>query len=213
MKNGAVTPLGCCFQSCDSRFGALCELSQQPCSDAQSIASPVQRAAPSGQQQVSPQNSILSFSFGLPRSVAGISCTLVSSAWFHSLLPHSLLSGSWIIIVFTIIGVVIVFDPLGGKKTFYLPDGVSRNLESSQSGQLLYNVKSSATRVWEKRIRLLCCCIVQDDDHRVAFTSIAELFRSYFSVRGRALLVFRESSAMVRFGMVLQFLPYLCTGH
>ncbi|KAM7007395.1 diacylglycerol lipase-beta [Passerculus sandwichensis] len=88
---------------------------------------------------------------------------------------------SWIIIIFTIIGVVIVFDPLGGKKTFYLPEGVSRNLESSHSGQLLYNVKSSATRVWEKRIRLLCCCIVQDDDHRVAFTSIAELFRSYFS--------------------------------
>ncbi|NXH91416.1 DGLB lipase, partial [Edolisoma coerulescens] len=88
---------------------------------------------------------------------------------------------SWIIIVFTIFGVVIVFDPLGGKKTFYLPEGVSRNLESSQSGQLLYNVKSSATRVWEKRIRLLCCCIVQDDDHRVAFTSIAELFRNYFS--------------------------------
>ncbi|XP_015498367.1 sn1-specific diacylglycerol lipase beta isoform X1 [Parus major] len=98
-----------------------------------------------------------------------------------SLLSHLLLSGSWIIIIFTIIGVVIVFDPLGGKKTFYLPDGVSRNLESSQSGQLLYNVKSSATRVWEKRIRLLCCCIVQDDDHRVAFTSIAELFRNYFS--------------------------------
>ncbi|NWR15846.1 DGLB lipase, partial [Emberiza fucata] len=88
---------------------------------------------------------------------------------------------SWIIIIFTIIGVVIVFDPLGGKKTFYLPEGVSRNLESSHSGQLLYNVKSSATRVWEKRIRLLCCCIVQDDDHRVAFTSIAELFRTYFS--------------------------------
>ncbi|NXU99624.1 DGLB lipase, partial [Cettia cetti] len=88
---------------------------------------------------------------------------------------------SWIIIIFTVLGVVIVFDPLGGKKTFYLPDGASRNLESSHSGQLLYNVKSSATRVWEKRIRLLCCCIVQDDDHRVAFTSIAELFRSYFS--------------------------------
>ncbi|XP_068002875.1 diacylglycerol lipase-beta isoform X1 [Melanerpes formicivorus] len=88
---------------------------------------------------------------------------------------------SWVIIIFTIIGVVIVFDPLGGKKTFYFTDGVNRNLESSQSGQLLYNVKSTATRVWEKRIRLLCCCIVQDDDHRVAFTSIAELFRTYFS--------------------------------
>ncbi|XP_071616745.1 diacylglycerol lipase-beta [Heliangelus exortis] len=88
---------------------------------------------------------------------------------------------SWVIIIFTIIGVVIVFDPLGGKKTFYLTDSVTRNLESSQSGQLLYNVKNSATKVWEKRIRLLCCCIVQDDDHRVAFTSIAELFRNYFS--------------------------------
>ncbi|NWH19088.1 DGLB lipase, partial [Grus americana] len=88
---------------------------------------------------------------------------------------------SWVIIIFTIIGVVIVFDPLGGKKTFYLTDSVNRNLESSQSGQLLYNVKNTATRVWEKRIRLLCCCIVQDDDHRVAFTSIAELFRNYFS--------------------------------
>ncbi|KFZ58520.1 Sn1-specific diacylglycerol lipase beta, partial [Podiceps cristatus] len=88
---------------------------------------------------------------------------------------------SWVIIIFTIIGVVIVFDPLGGKKTFYLTDSVNRNLESSQSGQLLYNVKNTATRVWEKRIRLLCCCIVQDDDHRVAFTSIAELFRTYFS--------------------------------
>ncbi|NWR63457.1 DGLB lipase, partial [Bucorvus abyssinicus] len=88
---------------------------------------------------------------------------------------------SWVIIIFTIIGVLIVFDPLGGKKTFYFTDGVNRNLESSQSGQLLYNVKNTATRVWEKRIRLLCCCIVQDDDHRVAFTSIAELFRNYFS--------------------------------
>ncbi|NXX92790.1 DGLB lipase, partial [Centropus bengalensis] len=88
---------------------------------------------------------------------------------------------SWVIIIVTIIGILIVFDPLGGKKTFYLTDGMDRNLESSQSGQLLYNVKNSATRVWEKRIRLLCCCIVQDDDHRVAFTSIAELFRAYFS--------------------------------
>ncbi|KAM6121959.1 diacylglycerol lipase-beta isoform 4-T4 [Phoenicopterus ruber ruber] len=88
---------------------------------------------------------------------------------------------SWVIIIFTVIGVVIVFDPLGGKKTFYFTDSVNRNLESSQSGQLLYNVKNTATRVWEKRIRLLCCCIVQDDDHRVAFTSIAELFRTYFS--------------------------------
>nr|XP_042709132.1 diacylglycerol lipase-beta isoform X2 [Chrysemys picta bellii] len=88
---------------------------------------------------------------------------------------------SWVIIIFTIVAVVIVFDPLGGKKTLYLADDINRNLESSQSGQLFYNVKKTATRVWERRIRLLCCCIMQDDDHRVAFTSIAELFRTYFS--------------------------------
>lgn len=104
----------------------------------------------------------------------------------RSFYPTFLLFCSWVIIIFTIIGVVIVFDPLGGKKTFYLTDSINRNLESSQSGQLLYNVKNTATRVWEKRIRLLCCCIVQDDDHRVAFTSIAELFRNYFSVRWKA---------------------------
>lgn len=110
---------------------------------------------------------------------------LVSPFFF---LSHLLLFCSWVIIIFTVIGVVIVFDPLGGKKTFYLTDSLNRNLESSQSGQLLYNVKNTATRVWEKRIRLLCCCIVQDDDHRVAFTSIAELFRTYFSVRWKAFL-------------------------
>ncbi|XP_066496611.1 diacylglycerol lipase-beta isoform X2 [Tiliqua scincoides] len=88
---------------------------------------------------------------------------------------------SWVIIVFTVVAVFIVFDPLGGKKTLYISSNTVRNLESSQSGQLFYNVKKTATRVWEKRIRLLCCCIVQDDDHRVAFTSIAELFRTYFS--------------------------------
>ncbi|XP_007442625.1 sn1-specific diacylglycerol lipase beta isoform X1 [Python bivittatus] len=87
---------------------------------------------------------------------------------------------SWVIIVFTIVGIIIIFDPLG-RKMVYLANHSSRDLESSQSGQLLYNIKKSATRVWEKRIRLLCCCIMQDDDHRVAFTSIAELFRCYFS--------------------------------
>ncbi|KAJ6659727.1 hypothetical protein lerEdw1_018442 [Lerista edwardsae] len=88
---------------------------------------------------------------------------------------------SWVIIVFTVVAVFIVFDPLGGKKTLYISRDANRNLESSQSDQLFYNVKKTATRVWETRIRLLCCCIVQDDDHRVAFTSIAELFRTYFS--------------------------------
>uniref|UniRef100_A0A8C5PLC2 Diacylglycerol lipase-beta n=1 Tax=Leptobrachium leishanense TaxID=445787 RepID=A0A8C5PLC2_9ANUR len=88
---------------------------------------------------------------------------------------------SWGIIVFTTIAIFIVFDPLGRKKALYYGDSQSHDLESSESQQLMYNVKKTATRVWETRIRLLCCCIGNDNDNRVAFSSIAELFNNYFS--------------------------------
>ncbi|XP_018427752.1 PREDICTED: sn1-specific diacylglycerol lipase beta isoform X1 [Nanorana parkeri] len=88
---------------------------------------------------------------------------------------------SWIIILVTVIAIIIVFDPLGRKKALYYVNREDHNLESSQSQQLLYNVKKTATRVWETRIRLLCCCIGSDNDNRVAFSSIAELFSTYFS--------------------------------
>ncbi|XP_030067547.1 diacylglycerol lipase-beta [Microcaecilia unicolor] len=88
---------------------------------------------------------------------------------------------SWIIIFFTTVAVVIVFDPLGKKKVSSFPCSDVHDLESSQSMQVLYNVKSKAARVWENRIKSLCCCIGHDDDNRAAFSSIAELFSSYFS--------------------------------
>ncbi|KAM5152092.1 diacylglycerol lipase-beta [Mantella aurantiaca] len=88
---------------------------------------------------------------------------------------------SWIIILVTAIAVFIVFDPLGRKKALYYVGREDHNLESSQSQQLMYNVKKTATRVWETRFRLLCCCIGSDNDNRVAFSSIAELFSTYFS--------------------------------
>ncbi|XP_069839875.1 diacylglycerol lipase-beta isoform X2 [Dendropsophus ebraccatus] len=88
---------------------------------------------------------------------------------------------SWVIMLFTTIAVVIVFDPLGHKKTLHYLGDEDHNLESSQSDQLLYNVKKTATRVWETRIRLLCCCIGNDNDNRVAFTNIAQLLSSYFA--------------------------------
>lgn len=88
---------------------------------------------------------------------------------------------SWIIILVTVIAIIIVFDPLGRKKALYYGNSGDHDLESSQSQQLLYNVKKTATRVWETRIRLLCCCIGGDNDNRVAFSSIAELFSTYFS--------------------------------
>ncbi|XP_077131153.1 diacylglycerol lipase-beta [Ranitomeya variabilis] len=88
---------------------------------------------------------------------------------------------SWIIMLLTTIAVIIVFDPLGRKKALYFVTDEDHNLESSQSEQLLYNFKKTATKVWETRIRLLCCCLGNDNDNRVAFSSIAELFSSYFA--------------------------------
>ncbi|XP_044159534.1 diacylglycerol lipase-beta [Bufo gargarizans] len=88
---------------------------------------------------------------------------------------------SWIIMLFTTIAVFIVFDPLGRKKALYYVRDEDHNLQSSQSEQLMYNLKKTATRVWETRIRLFCCCIGNDNDNRVAFSSIAQLFSSYFA--------------------------------
>ncbi|KAM4632018.1 diacylglycerol lipase-beta [Discoglossus pictus] len=88
---------------------------------------------------------------------------------------------SWIIIFVTTIAILLVFDPLGRKKAIYFAGNEDHNLESSQSQQVFYNVKKAASRVWETRIRLLCCCIGNDNDNRVAFSSIGELLSNYFS--------------------------------
>uniref|UniRef100_A0A4W4EAT0 Diacylglycerol lipase-beta n=1 Tax=Electrophorus electricus TaxID=8005 RepID=A0A4W4EAT0_ELEEL len=90
---------------------------------------------------------------------------------------------SWIILLFTVVGVLIVFDPLGSLQWRTRADeplGL-RDLESSQSSQLFDRARSLAARVWECRLRLLCCCLPQDDSHRAAFSSIAQLFSGFFS--------------------------------
>ncbi|XP_023687043.1 diacylglycerol lipase-beta [Paramormyrops kingsleyae] len=90
---------------------------------------------------------------------------------------------SWVILFFTTIGVVVVFDPLGSPRSRAAAsvEPVARDLESSGSRQLLYTARSLAVRVWECRLRLLCCCLPQDDSNRAAFSSIAQLFSSFFS--------------------------------
>ncbi|KAJ8246358.1 hypothetical protein GJAV_G00266850 [Gymnothorax javanicus] len=89
---------------------------------------------------------------------------------------------SWIIMFFTGIGVLIVFDPLGSRRRSATQYGAgARNLESSESTQLLHTARSLATRVWESRLKLLCCCLPQDDSNRAAFSSIAPLFSGFFS--------------------------------
>ncbi|MEQ2173592.1 hypothetical protein GOODEAATRI_033609 [Goodea atripinnis] len=60
------------------------------------------------------------------------------------------------------------------------PLGV-RDMESSGGTQFLSTARSLATKVWECRLRLLCCCLPQDESHRAAFSSISQLFSDFFS--------------------------------
>ncbi|EHB07902.1 Sn1-specific diacylglycerol lipase beta [Heterocephalus glaber] len=87
---------------------------------------------------------------------------------------------SWIIIAATVFTIIIVFDPLGGEMAPYTSAGPD-HLDSHESSQLLNGLKTAATSVWETRIKLLCCCVGKDDHTRIAFSSTAELFSTYFS--------------------------------
>ncbi|XP_049419485.1 diacylglycerol lipase-beta [Epinephelus fuscoguttatus] len=90
---------------------------------------------------------------------------------------------SWIILLFTALGVIFVFDPLGNPRPppeASEPLGV-RDMQSNESTQFLSTARTLAVKVWENRLRLLCCCLPQDESHRAAFSSIAQLFSKFFS--------------------------------
>ncbi|XP_043958350.1 diacylglycerol lipase-beta [Gambusia affinis] len=90
---------------------------------------------------------------------------------------------SWVILLFTGLGVVFVFDPMGSPRIQPGPTeplGV-RDMESSGGTQFLSTARSLATKVWECRLRLLCCCLPQDESHRAAFSSISQLLSNFFS--------------------------------
>uniref|UniRef100_A0A8C1LIU4 Diacylglycerol lipase-beta n=1 Tax=Cyprinus carpio TaxID=7962 RepID=A0A8C1LIU4_CYPCA len=89
---------------------------------------------------------------------------------------------SWIILLSMVVGVLVVFDPLGSVRPGALPDVPldTGYREGSTSSQLFYTAHSVASRVWESRLRLLCCCVPQDDNHRAAFSSIAQLVSGFF---------------------------------
>ncbi|KAJ3608082.1 hypothetical protein NHX12_025132 [Muraenolepis orangiensis] len=91
---------------------------------------------------------------------------------------------SWILLLATGLGVVFVFDPLGNSRRLQqsAPGQLGvRDLESSEGSQFLYTARSVAAKVWECRLRLLCCCLPQDESHRAAFSSIAQLVSGFFS--------------------------------
>uniref|UniRef100_A0A8C5N8X3 Diacylglycerol lipase-beta n=1 Tax=Gouania willdenowi TaxID=441366 RepID=A0A8C5N8X3_GOUWI len=90
---------------------------------------------------------------------------------------------SWIIMLFTALGVVFVFDPLGSPRLqpdAQEPLGV-RHMESSGGTQFLSTARSLAAKVWECRLRLMCCCLPQDENSQATFSSIAKLFSGFFS--------------------------------
>ncbi|KAJ8363820.1 hypothetical protein SKAU_G00126510 [Synaphobranchus kaupii] len=83
---------------------------------------------------------------------------------------------SWIILFFTGVGVLVVFDPLGSqRRSAALYEPGTSDMQSSDSA------RSLAVRVWESRLRLLCCYLPQDDSHRAAFSGIAQLVSGFFS--------------------------------
>lgn len=94
---------------------------------------------------------------------------------------------SWIVIAATMVTIIFVFDPLGGKMAPY-PPCIPEHLDSNNTNQLLTGLKTAAKSVWETRVQCCCCCVGQDDNTRVAFSSTADLFSTYFSVSGRNLL-------------------------
>lgn len=87
---------------------------------------------------------------------------------------------SWIVMATTMVTIFFVFDPLGGMTSPH-PPGCPEHLDSNNSNQLLTGLKTAARSVWETRVMFCCCCVVQDDNARVAFSSTADLFSTYFS--------------------------------
>ncbi|GCB63791.1 hypothetical protein scyTo_0007438 [Scyliorhinus torazame] len=83
---------------------------------------------------------------------------------------------SWVFLFFTIVAVLTFFDPLGRCTRLNFVTSRVHNLESSDSIQ----AKSVAARVWEYRLKLLCCCIMKDADNRSAFTNIGQLLSAFF---------------------------------
>lgn len=81
----------------------------------------------------------------------------------------------------TMVTIFFVFDPLGGMTSPH-PPGCPEHLDSNNSNHLLTGLKTAAKSVWETRVMFCCCCVVQDDNARVAFSSTADLFSTYFSV-------------------------------
>ncbi|XP_077979551.1 diacylglycerol lipase-beta-like [Glandiceps talaboti] len=84
---------------------------------------------------------------------------------------------SWIILLSVLIGIALVFDPLG-KLTVTI--NKSNQLQSSETEQLRQSAHLAAHRLWENRCKLLCCCAAFDENSHSAFSDVAELLSGFF---------------------------------
>uniref|UniRef100_S4RYA7 Diacylglycerol lipase-beta n=1 Tax=Petromyzon marinus TaxID=7757 RepID=S4RYA7_PETMA len=83
--------------------------------------------------------------------------------------------GSWIIMLATLVTVALAFDPLGGhSEASGGGDG-----GGADSMRLLCAARGTARRVWETRVRLLCCWL-GDEEHGGAFSEIARVLSDFF---------------------------------
>ncbi|XP_056017881.1 diacylglycerol lipase-beta-like isoform X2 [Ostrea edulis] len=83
----------------------------------------------------------------------------------------------WILGVLVIIGIAIVFDPLG--KT-HVKSRASSDLQSDERSQFFEGAMIAAKQTWEKRCRFLCCCILGDEQSKDAFDDISKLLADFF---------------------------------
>lgn len=84
----------------------------------------------------------------------------------------------WVLGVIVMIGIAIVFDPLG--KVHKKHDSSCSDLQSDEKSQILEGAMTAAKQAWEKRCRLLCCCILGDEQSKDAFDEISNLLADFF---------------------------------
>ncbi|KAL5018349.1 hypothetical protein ScPMuIL_004071 [Solemya velum] len=91
------------------------------------------------------------------------------------------LSG-WCIAVIVIVGIIIIFDPLGGfyKQKHRNRENKLKRIASSSSRQAAVGAKAAAKKVWETRCKILCCCVMCDDQSKNAMSDVAELLSEFF---------------------------------
>ncbi|XP_069123504.1 diacylglycerol lipase-beta-like isoform X2 [Argopecten irradians] len=85
----------------------------------------------------------------------------------------------WAIVFLIIIGIFIVFDPLGGLRARRSQAQLGV-LESSSQQQMFTTAHRTAMKTWERRCKVLCCCVSCDDQSHDAFTEIAKLLTDFF---------------------------------